>query len=62
MVFHLQIQSIMNYSTMKKEDIITVLIQKLNERWKKLNWWQRLALGGIYTEILEILQALQRKN
>ena len=44
------------------EEVVDYLLHKLDGFWKKLKWWQKMALGGIYDEIKEILEALRRKG
>lgn len=50
------------YQNYEAPDLIEILLFKLEEVWRKLKWWQRLLLGGVYQEIKDILEALSKKG
>jgi hypothetical protein len=52
----------LNMQTSSTEEVVDFLLSKLNFFWNGLKWWQKLALGGIYNEIKEILEALRRRG
>lgn len=50
------------FKNYQSEDLVEILLFKLDEVWRRLKWWQKLLLGGVYNEIKEILEALSEKG